>query len=189
MRCFVGIPLIQEYQERLKSLRDAWRKRLQSRMTWTRPGNWHVTLRFLGDISEESVPELVQELRQVTHPLFDLEGGGSGSFPQGRRPKVLWVGLKQGGPGCSELATGVANALLPLGHEPESRPFFPHLTLARIRQLRPDPWGRVLEDLAAQEWPVQKVDRFVLWRSELGPEGPRYTEVEAFSLVQPAHLK
>ncbi len=183
MRCFIGVPLNQEYQERLRSLRDAWQKRLQSRMTWTRPGNWHVTLRFLGEISKGSVPELVQALGQVTHPVFDLEGGGSGSFPKGRRPRVLWVGLKQGGPECSVLASGVANALLPLGFEPEPRPFSPHLTLARIRQLRPDPWGRVLEDLAVQEWPVQAVDRFVLWQSELGPAGPRYTVVREFPLL------
>lgn len=183
MRCFIGVPLNQEYQERLKTLRDAWQKRLQSRMTWTRPGNWHVTLRFLGDISDESVPELIQALRQVAHQMFDLRGGGSGSFPPGRRPRVLWVGLKQGGPGCTDLAAGVANALLPLGYELEPRPFSPHLTLARIRQLRPDPWGRVLEDLAAREWPVQEVDRFVLWQSHLGPAGPKYTVVQEFPLL------
>lgn len=188
-RLFIGLPLPEEYQQRLEALRWRWRYRLSSRLSWTRPGNWHITLQFLGDTDESLIPAYTAALAGVEYVPFVLQGGGAGFFPPPKddrepRPRVIWVGLKQGGAECIALSGAVGAALLPLGFRPESRPFKPHLTLARVKEARQDPWLELLAELHREAWPACVAERFVLWRSVLGPRGPTYFEVAGFSALQ-----
>ncbi len=188
-RLFIGLPLPEEYQRRLESLRRRWSYRLSSRLSWTRPGNWHITLQFLGDTDESLIQAYTNALAGVKYASFALQGGGAGFFPPPRdegepRPRVVWVGLKQGGTECTALSGAVGVALQPLGFTPESRPFRPHLTLARVKEARRDPWQELLAELLREAWPACMVERFVLWRSVLGPQGPTYFEVAGFPALQ-----
>ena len=181
-RLFMGLPLPEAYQQRLEEVRKRWRPRLESKLTWTRPGNWHITLHFLGDTEEDRIPVLVEELGRVRFAPFTLQGGGGGFFPppKGNRPqqpRVVWVGLEEGGAECVALASSLGIALKGLGYELDPRPFRPHLTLARVKAARRDPWEDLLAALQQEPWPECVMDRFVLWRSVLQPEGPVYSEV------------
>lgn len=150
VRCFVGLPLPQEWQARLAVLRDHLHAPdrtpaddrqsalddLLRRLRWTHPGNWHLTLRFLGNVPTPRISELTTALAQVPFAPFMLAVGRAGAFPARGAPRVVWLGLARGGKECASLAGAVNAALAPLGFAPENRPFAPHLTLARVHEAR-----------------------------------------------------
>lgn len=190
VRAFIALPLPAAYQEGLAAVRRDWEGRLRSRLAWTRPGSWHLTLKFLGDVQEAGLPRLAAALGGVRFAEFVLRAGGGGFFPprpapeargRGWRPRVLWLGLEGGAAESAALALAIEKALLPLGFPAGERPFSAHLTLARIQWCEPDPWDEVLADLAGRPWPVSVAAGFTLYRSELGPGGPRYTALSTFA--------
>lgn len=132
-RLFIGMPLPEEYQNALKSLSATLRPLIRSKCTWTRPGNWHITLKFLGDTPVAAIAAIDAALAGMVWQAFPFAAGGGGFFPSPVRPRVLWVGTAKGGREMSALAAGIGNALTAVGIAPEARPFTAHLTLARIR--------------------------------------------------------
>ncbi|WP_353117538.1 RNA 2',3'-cyclic phosphodiesterase [Nitratidesulfovibrio sp.] len=156
IRCFVGLPLPPQWQDRLAALRtdlhapcadadttgpDAHAPALADllrRLRWTPPGNWHLTLRFLGDMPVPRCAEVADALRTISFAPLQLAVGKAGVFPARGVPRVLWLGLARGAPECAALAGAVNAALVRLGFAPEDRPFAPHLTLARVREARRD---------------------------------------------------
>ncbi len=138
---------------------------------WVRAGAYHVTLRFLGNLSGEQVAELVDRLRQTvaSHPPFELGVGAPLLFPPGRRPKVVALSLEPTEP-LQTLAACVERAAARVGLEPERRRFHAHLTLGRIRSRR---WPS-LEASPAPGIPPWRVEGVVLFRSDLSPDGARY---------------
>ncbi len=192
-RCFVGLPLPQAYQDGLEHARKVMghdlRPPLASRLAWTRPGNWHLTLKFLGDVDEATVPGVIKALGTLPWEAFVMQGGGAGVFPPQRPPKagqrprpprVLWVGLTRGARECAALARNVDAALEPLGFGREKRPFTAHLTLARVRRPERDDWDAVARVAAGLPWPAFSAQEMVIWRSVLSAEGPLYTRLESF---------
>ncbi len=185
IRLFIGLPLPEAYQQQLATLVRTWRARLRSRISWTRPGNWHVTLKFLGDTQEAALPDIRAALAGVYWSAFTLQAGDCGFFPpaaaEGRAsPRVLWVGLKQGASACTQLAHEIETSLAGLGIAPDARPFTPHLTLARVKHAAPDPWSDVSRVITTTIWPPAPAERFVLWQSMLQPQGPEYTQLADF---------
>jgi len=175
VRCFVGLPLPESWQEALARVAQRLAGALSSRISWTRPGNGHLTLKFLGDVAQERLPELVQALRGVSFSPFALAVGRSG-------PRALWIGLRLGEAESAKLAAQVGQVLEPLGFAPEKRPFAAHVTLGRVKALAPgDDWTLVERCVAGERWPVIEVDGFVLWRSVLGPGGPQYSRLAEFT--------
>ena len=190
VRAFVALPLPPAYQDGLAAVRRDWERRLRSKLAWTRPGNWHLTLKFLGDVAGDQVPRVVSALGAVRFSGFTMQAGAAGFFPprpapEGRsrrwQPRVLWLGLAAGEAAAGALAAAIEKALLPLGFPAEERPFSAHLTLARIKWSEPDPWDEVLADLAGRPWPEASAAGFTLYRSVLGPGGPQYTPLSGFA--------
>ncbi len=181
-RAFVGHALPQSYHKIQAALRERVSARLGGGWGWTRPGNWHLTLKFLGDVplgGPGGLDQVREALAGVVFFPVVLAGQGGGFFPHARRPRVAWIGLGQGREACTRLAGAVEEVMAPLGYPAGDRPFAAHLTVARVR----DP-GRagdmaVLErELGAMALPAVTVTDFTLWRSELGPGGPRYTVLD-----------
>ena len=206
MRCFIGLPLPEGYQGFLAGIIEEWKIPLGSRVSWTKPGNWHLTLKFLGAIQERRVKPLLEALgerlsKEKPCTAFVLQGGGAGFFPDPRRPRVFWVGLGRGVVQARELATRVETTCAGLGFAREERAFRPHLTVARIKPPRKDrhgmaqrgsretkhssasPWIEVLRSVEKISWPEITVDRMVLWESRLSAEGPRYQPLGEWSLA------
>lgn len=175
LRLFVGIPLPESYQQALTDMRRRWEDLFRSKLGWTRQGNWHVTLKFLGDVDPGRVDAVADALSGIRFSSFPMCAGGAGGFPDTVRPRVLWVGLREGEEACRQLAATVEDSLAPLGFAPEKRPFSPHLTIARIKKYSRDPFEEAVAGMAATDWEPFRVDRFVLWRSILGVGGPVYT--------------
>jgi RNA 2',3'-cyclic 3'-phosphodiesterase len=184
-RVFVGLPLPESYQNGLGQLIQSLKPAVSVPCSWTRPGNWHITLAFLGDIPLDRVPEIGATLAEISWRAFDFKAGGGGFFPSAKRPRVVWVGADEGGDRCRELASSVAGALTSLGFTLDGKPYSAHLTVGRIKFSRVGAdWGNVSDMLESAQWPIVKMDHFVLWRSYLGgdggrggsagPPGPRY---------------
>lgn len=151
---------------------------------WVRPSNFHLTLFFLGPavVRERLIP-VAYELERVAAEStpFDLEVRGTGVLPDSARPRVLWVGLHARE--LIALAARVAEAAERCGLQRERRGYLPHLTIARVRTPRSWRALRAKFEAAAQErFGVSRIERIVLYRSELGPESSTYTELAAFPL-------
>jgi 2'-5' RNA ligase len=148
---------------------------------WVRAGGFHLTLQFLGDVELERVEALSAAVSRAAAGAapFELELSGLGCFPNVRRPRVIWVGLRGGVEALMALQASVIEATRALGFEAEARPFSPHLTLGRVRErAERRAVARLGEAVAGRPfapgevWPVASVK---LIRSELLPGGPRYT--------------
>jgi 2'-5' RNA ligase len=145
-----------------------------------RPELWHLTLRFLGEVDEVDGDRIVRAVDAADRgPAFTLRWGSLGAFPRPRRANVLWLGVDQGERAAEDLAAVVEEAVEAAGFPPEDRPYRSHLTLSR---LRPDQDVAAVLDAVPPLGLAMVVDRVVLYRSHLGPGGPRYEEVEAFPL-------
>ncbi|MDZ7759365.1 MAG: RNA 2',3'-cyclic phosphodiesterase [Desulfovermiculus sp.] len=183
-RCFVAVPLPEAYQQALPEMASAWESILRSKMTWTKQGNWHLTLSFLGELEPEMLASVQEVLPVVPVTRFSLQASGGGFFPPGKNPRVIWIGIRQGAQECIRLAQKIEQALHPLGFPPSSRPFRPHLTVARVKHPRPDDWSQVLKWLQKREWPVFEVTKYVLYASRLTPQGPEYRVLNEYPLEE-----
>jgi 2'-5' RNA ligase len=179
MRLFLAVPLTDEARQALSSLvRERAGRGLPGRVV--RPENWHLTLRFVGDVGEVERDRVSAALDGADlGPPFDLRWEGLGAFPRTRRAAVLWIGVERGRDAAEALAEAVAEALDGAGLPPEDRPFRAHLTLSRIR---PHQDVSALLDAVEPFGITMPVDRVVLYRSHLGPGGARYEELDSFPL-------
>lgn len=149
---------------------------------WARPESYHLTLRFLGEISPAQQAPLAARVAEAvagTAP-FELRLARIVAFPSARRPRVIAVTLEPEEP-LVRLAEGVERAVVRAGLAPEPRPFRAHLTLGRVRdRAHPDP--AAAGALAAEPFRVTEV---VLYRSDLQPEGAVHTPLERMPLGVP----
>ena len=178
-RCFIAIEIPQPIQALLKDIQT----RLQSeirRASWTKSGNFHLTLKFLGDVHSETIDDLSRVIQKVADvkTSFPIEFGGIGAFPNLYRPRVLWVGVKQGASIVSRLAKTVNLELKHLGFPIDNR-FHPHLTLARLRTpMNLEPLKNVLRQCDTMDRAVVNVKEITVMRSELHPNGAIYTPLK-----------
>jgi len=177
MRLFIGIPLPGEYAQLIGRIQTKWKKRLASKVSWVRPDLAHVTLKFLGEVDGDRVVAIVQAMREAARGSFEAQGGAGGFFPPKGAPRVIWVGLRQGREECAAYFEKLDGGLAQAGFVAESKPFSPHLTVARVKAaMRSDDWSGLLVDLK-REWPAFTVSHVVLWQSILKPSGPEYRTV------------
>jgi len=184
VRCFVGIPLPENYQQGLVKVVEQGRKELRSKITWTKKGNWHMTLFFLGDVQKRNLPIIYESLNKITLSAFTFQAKGGGFFPPDKVPRVIWIGVNQGSQQCSILADNITEKLLPLGFESPRKNFKAHLTLGRVKKgFNSDDWSLFLEYLNGIQWPEITIDSFILWQSQLKPEGPEYQVLQKYRLT------
>lgn len=181
VRVFLAVELDVSVREALACLQDQLRSKLP-RIAWVRPQSIHLTVKFLGDVEEAQVQPIRQGVTDAVEgcPSFFTQVERLGVFPHLRVPRVLWLGLTGDIAKLQSLVTAVDQALLPLGFQPESRPFSPHLTLARIKERARDV-GQALEKSQILEQSIScgglTVDRVCLFKSDLKPSGAVYTKL------------
>jgi len=154
-------------------------------VVWTPPEQWHLTLRFLGDVSADAREALAARLRDVRVEPFVLALDGVGTFPPNRPPRVIWVGTGAGHPRLFQLRQKIDDAILAIGLEADLRTFHPHVTLARCHAAGPG-LAQWLHRHHAFAGPAIRVDAYDLYRSDLQPAGAVHTRLERFPLSAPA---
>jgi len=153
---------------------------------WVSRAQLHLTLRFLGTASAETVSAMDRALRALRVPgEFRVSLAGGGAFPGLARARVLWMGVSEGEGKLAGLAELVEGAAVAAGYEPEPRKFKAHLTLARARgeSALPERLREALTD--EKKTPVFSwlCRGFALKRSELTPGGPIYTTLGEYKLT------
>ena len=184
MRTFVAIELPEHIREAVGRL-SARLRRSGARVSWVRPDRMHLTLRFLGDVTEEqsdSVGEHLAGACQGSEP-FVLSVSGAGAFPNVRKPNVVWAGVRPLEGALARLQAAAEEAARQAGLAPEAKPFHPHLTLARIRDRRD--LGDLVERLGTErafEAGDFTVSGVALFSSQLTPKGPVYQRLRTIAL-------
>jgi 2'-5' RNA ligase len=188
VRCFVAVELPDGLKQDLVALQDRLKAGSPSGVRWVDPHGIHLTLKFLGNVAAGRLPEIVRALRQAARGVspFHLTAGGLGVFPNTGRVRVVWVGLTGDLEGLRNLQRRTESALAPLGFPAESRPFSPHLTLARVRdQVSPadrQGLGALVEGSRFESaWPID-VAAVHLMRSQLTGRGAVYSVIESVAL-------
>ncbi len=191
LRLFIAIELSQQIQQSLTDLIQQLSTLSGQTVKWVEPNHLHLTLNFLGDTSPNQLPKLTASLTSVasTHTGFELSARGCGVFPNLNRPRVLWAGLSNPAE-LSQLQKDLEFQLMHLGFKGEGRPFSPHLTLGRVSDsANPETLKRVLLALQVQQksdFGDVSVQKFTLFQSTLTPQGPIYTPLQRFSLLERA---
>jgi 2'-5' RNA ligase len=148
--------------------------------TWIDKANYHVTLRFAGDIDNALAREFAGELARIDVDSFSMRLSGIGVFG-GNEPRSIWAGV-EGGLALEALARANERAARNAGLKPEPRNFAPHVTLARLKYPRPDAVARFLSRHSAFRTPEFAVSRFVLYSSKPSVGGGPYVIEDAFLL-------
>ncbi len=184
MRAFLAVELSDAIRDSLREFM-APLQRLDVPVKWTRPENLHLTLKFLGEVPEESVPAVIEIANESSQGLAGtvLTITGAGAFPNLKRPRVLFVKGEDHPPVLKELARRLNRGLTRAGVPKEERGFKVHVTLGRLRRPRPAPElaHRLTRD-GEQRFGTMTVDHFTLMQSELTSAGPVYTPVAKVAL-------
>jgi 2'-5' RNA ligase len=142
---------------------------------WTARDQLHLTLGFFPDVREEMELSLREKLSAVEFRTFFLPIEGVGTFPPKGLVKIIWIGIGTGHPHLFQLHKRVQEAALAVGIEPELRPWHPHITLARCRDVPGGALGKFLKSNAQLDAGMFRVEAFHLYCTELTPSGPIHT--------------
>lgn len=201
MRTFIAIPFPSPLVQRLETARGELRDYLMEQnagdgLRWVNMTNVHLTLRFLGETSMHEIETLQDQLEAIArrHDPISLYIDSLGGFPNLRQPRVLWFGMKGELEQLHSLQRAVELAAQRTGFEAESRPYSPHITVARVRRgvakselkLLGDQvqlyCSRFSESTRPRHAISFRADRIVHLQSQLGPGGSVYTPLARFEL-------
>lgn len=181
VRAFLAVEVSDEARGHVAALLADLRARSGPQVRWVKPDVMHLTLVFLGEVPEGFIRSADERLAGVLPqlPAFRCRLAGLGAFPSPQRARVVWVGIDTGRDALISAQRAASRALERIGFEPERRPFSPHLTLGRLRE--PGDASPLLGTQFASEcFPVERV---VLFRSVLKPQGPEYSVLHEYRLA------
>jgi RNA 2',3'-cyclic 3'-phosphodiesterase len=178
MRVFLALDLPESIKEKLHSLKDTSLKGAR----WTSPEQWHITLHFIGEIEDDSA--IREALATVKAESFPLRLLGVGTFPPQGQPNVLWLGI-EAPPALQSLHKATGETLKTTGFTPENRPYSPHLTLARFKEIKPnrEALDNYRQQHASFETESFLISNFTLYQSKLAQSGAVYTLLESYALA------
>ncbi|MBN8581780.1 MAG: RNA 2',3'-cyclic phosphodiesterase [Anaerolineae bacterium] len=188
VRAFIALEIPQLIQESIEKQTTRLRLELGNDLVrWVPTHNMHLTLKFLGDVASPHMEFIKSMLNQIaeTHTGFDLQIGSIGSFPNLKRPRVIWVGIYAPA-GLAPLQKSIEERTVRLGYEKEERPFSPHLTLGRVRQRltaqETQKISNTLSTIQLGKIGTARVNSLHLYQSDLNSEGSIYTKLFSTSL-------
>lgn len=172
MRLFAAVEIPQKHLDSVDAAAEPLRKELPG-ARWTVRWNWHVTVKFFGEVPDEEVDDLVEAVAGVARAAVPLESQllDVGAFPSLRRARVLWVGIED----PQSRLGALSQELSRVSAKPaEKRPLHPHLTLARFKV--PARVEKLVEEYRPFDLDRSPftIDRLTLFRSHLSSRGARY---------------
>jgi RNA 2',3'-cyclic 3'-phosphodiesterase len=179
LRTFVAV----EMDEAIRRAAARWIEEFRTAaadVNWVKPQNMHLTVKFLGDVASDKIPQVCDTVARAVADIqpFELEIRGVGAFPNVKRPRNVWLGVGAGEERLADLAERIDAALKKIGFPREARGFHGHLTLGRIRH--PSPGLSTLARLlpsngtAGVAAGVVAVEEVVVFSSQLSRAGPTY---------------
>jgi 2'-5' RNA ligase len=180
LRAFIAVPI-----EASPSLRKLLRQlsEIGGPVKVVSPEQLHLTVKFLGDTPWTGVADVSRLLERVVGNFSAFEAGlrTVGAFPDLQRPRVVWTGLSPAEP-LGAIAAMLNDQLGDVGFPRENRSFQPHVTLVRIKGRPPETLRSLLMASRDLDFGGIPIDRVVLYQSELGTGGPKYTGLSEYEL-------
>lgn len=172
VRAFVAIRLPSDLREAAAGIQEAVRRNVPGGVRWVQPHNFHLTVRFLGDLGSREIESAARVVQETRFPKMVVRLGSLSAFPSVSRPQVLWVGLDCEHDLLHRLVTDVERRLFEAGFGTADKQWKSHLTLGRISGAHgPKEWNR---GISVPPEPY-RLDMLSLMRSELLPDGARHT--------------
>jgi RNA 2',3'-cyclic 3'-phosphodiesterase len=169
-RLFVAIDLPESTRQLLAGLDPHIRG-----VRWTDPAQMHLTLGFFGEVPDDIDLTLQEKLSAIEFGAFFLPIVGVGTFSAKGAPKIIWIGVGKAHPHLFQIHKRVQEAALAAGLEPDLRPWHPHLTIARCKDVSAQSLRKFLQSNAEFDAGVVRVEAFHLYSSKLTPAGPIHT--------------
>ena len=188
IRSFIAIELPAEVKSALADLQARLQMEKQPAVKWVDPYGIHLTLKFLGNIAVSQISDITSAVEAAGQDFspFTLEIKGLGVFPNFKRVRVVWVGVEGDIPQLKLLQQRIEANLVPFGFARESRPFTPHLTLARVKEkaspTEQQRFGQLIADTRFEVTRNFTVRSINLMRSQLTTEGAIYQQIGSVSL-------
>jgi RNA 2',3'-cyclic 3'-phosphodiesterase len=189
-RAFIALALGEQSRKAVAAQINRLRP-LSKAVTWTPPANLHLTLRFLGDQSDEQLSEVLLALQEAADGVSGFTMGlrGLGAFPGLEHPRTIWVGVSAGAPEVRELQARVSEALARRGTPADSRAWQAHVTIGRVpvqKRWRREGMADIRSGLirgGATTFGSTHVTSIEVMRSDLRPAGARYTPIASVPLA------
>jgi 2'-5' RNA ligase len=194
IRSFIAIELPTELKQALSRLENHLKSGNQPWVKWVKPDSIHLTLKFLGNIAAATIAAITRAIEESARGIkpFRLTVKDLGVFPNLKRVQVAWVGISGEIDELSRLQKHLESNLTPLGFTPESRPFTPHLTLARLSERASaderQGFGKLIAStkFAAGDIEVKDIS---LMKSQLTRAGAIYTRISQVKLDREQSIK
>ena len=181
-RAFIAIEIDDTSQKSLLKIQDELKDH-HLEASWVKTANIHLTLRFLGEISNELVGKVSESLSQITprYPVFEFEMSQVGAFPTTQSPRVVWVGCQDENNILTRIYQDIETNLTNLGIVPDDHKFSAHLTIGRIKSRKNTEQLKGFFDKNKDiRFGTQKVNVLTLFQSTLTPAGPIYNPLGKF---------
>ena len=180
-RVFIAVDLPESVKSFLSEAQEALKVH-GFRVKWVRPQNIHLTLRFLGDTATADIDKIAEAMTLAagTCPVVSLAARGIGVFPNIRRTRVIWAGLKGQLEILADFQQTLDAHLAELGFPRETRPFKSHLTLGRVKgRIVPARMNAAIDKLKEFESETFEINKVILFKSDLRPSGAIYTQLRS----------
>lgn len=183
IRAFIAIDLPPDVQDCLTQITTQLREQIEEKtVRWVPIPNIHLTLKFLGDVSENNLDVLKEIIcaEAILQKPMEISIGRLGAFPKARHPRVLWVGV-EAPPELSSLQRGIETRTTKIGYPKDKRTFFPHLTLGRVSRNSNSNQVRKIGDMIGSSkvgfLGAASVQAVHFYKSDLTPNGAVYTKL------------
>lgn len=193
IRTFIAIDLPAELKQEIASVQSRLKPLFnRAKVSWVKPENIHLTLKFLGDVLPSDIPKIIKACEGIKQkPIPELTIDRIGFFPGQRKPKVLWCGYDRSD-ALVETQRYIENALVPCGFDAEEKPFVSHLTLARIKEIGSRPGAPFYVDMDDVQKEIDRIPisfahsvrGIKLIKSRLSPKGSEYSVLHEWSFQQ-----
>ena len=182
IRSFIASEISESVREKIADLQEELKEH-KERISWTKPHNIHLTLKFLGDIEESKTKSIGESLRAAAKEFqpFNFWVKELGVFPNFRRPRVLWVGINNPGNELNSIHCKIEQQLNQLGFPEEKTRFNPHLTIGRVKSQVSDQFIERFKT-AKFDGDEVEVEEIIFMESKLHPKGAIYTPLKKIRL-------
>ncbi|ACL69940.1 RNA 2',3'-cyclic phosphodiesterase [Halothermothrix orenii] len=183
MRLFIAVNIPDRTKDLIERKLITIKRQVRQGIKWVKKDNWHITLKFIGEVGDEKVSEIKDSLESISERVkpFSITINGPGAFPDITRPRVMYLSIKEGSDNLTSVYKLLEKDLIDRGFKADDREFTPHLTLARSRR-RTDlnqlskRLNKVVESLEDFKARVN-INKLSLMKSELYRTGPVYKEI------------
>ena len=183
MRTFIAVELNEEIRKKIEEA-ESLLKKTETLVSWVKPGNVHVTLKFLGEVPEKQLENVYSGTQIALSGMrsFNMSLKNLGCFPDLKKPRVVWVGVDKGKVELSQMQRRIEEELYKLGFPKEDRKFSPHLTIGRAKS--PKNMEKLVELIEKTDFKTEEVTvtEVVVMKSQLHRLGAIYTPMKKINL-------